>query len=148
MLPLEMKDPSDFEFRSASIEDVDYLIKFWLENSETANRPTDTPELIEQLILRDPEALIVATYDDRIVGSVIAGWDGWRGSIYRIAIDGSARRMGLGKELIERAEQRLKRLGAERILAMVLESNSPSHAFYTSLGYEKQGEWRRWAKKL
>ena len=92
--------------------------------------------------------MIVATNDHRIVGTVIAGWDGWRGSIYRIAIDGSVRRMGLGKELIERAEQRLKSLGAERILAMVLESNEPSHSFYASMGYEKQGEWRRWAKKL
>jgi len=143
-----MKDFSDFEFRSATIEDVHYLINFWLENSETANRPTDTPELIEQLILRDPEALIVATNDHRIVGTVIAGWDGWRGSIYRIAIDSSVRRMGLGKELIERAERRLKSLGAERILSMVLESNEPSHSFYASMGYEKQGEWRRWAKKL
>lgn len=143
-----MNDLSDFEFRTATIEDVDYLIQFWLENSETANRPTDTPELIEQLILRDPEALIVATKNDRIVGTVIAGWDGWRGSIYRIAIDSSVRRMGLGKALIGMAERRLRSLGSQRILAMVLESNEPSHAFYSSMGYERQGEWRRWMKNL
>src|ERR1035437_2211903 len=118
-----MEELVDFDFRNARSDDIDKLISFWLSNSETSNRPMDTHELVRQLIDRDPEALILATNGERIMGTVIAGWDGWRGSIYRLAVDSSIRRAGLGAQLMKLAEGRLKSLGAPRVGATVLESN-------------------------
>ena len=42
---------------------------------------------------------MVAESDQQIVGTVIAGWDGWRGSIYRLVVAPSHRRAGLGRRL-------------------------------------------------
>jgi len=143
-----MVDISKFDFRCATVNDIDLLINFWAESGENANRPIDYRDLVKQLIDRDPEALIMATKDQQIKGTVIAGWDGWRGSIYRLAVDSSARRSGLGTHLLKLAEQRLSYLGAQRVGAQILESNQDAHSFYPVRGYLKQEEWRRWVKDL
>jgi ribosomal protein S18 acetylase RimI-like enzyme len=141
-------DTSDFDYRFATESDVDSLIAFWSTNGENAGRPVDSSDLVRQLIARDPKALIVAPKDQQIKGTVIAGWDGWRGSIYRLAVEDSARRNGLGRHLMKLAELRLAGFGAERVGAMVLEPNQLAHSFYSKLEYSKQDEWRRWVKEL
>ena len=143
-----MDDFEDIQFRFAALSDIDELISFWSINSENANRPIDTRELVMQLIEKDSEALTVAIKESRIIGTVIAGWDGWRGSIYRLTVENSARRSGLGTQLMTLAEQRLMRLGAQWVSAMVLDSNHEAHPFYSSLNYTKQVEWHRWIKDL
>lgn len=35
------------------------------------------------VLVLDQDALLVAARDGRIIGTLIAGWDGWRGSIAR-----------------------------------------------------------------
>ena len=71
----------------------------------------------------DPEALLLAEEDSLIVGSVIAAWDGWRGTIYRLAVAPSHRRGGLGRSLLRAAEERLRDLSAARLQAIVVETD-------------------------
>ena len=54
-----------------------------------------------------------------IVGAVIAGWDGWRGNIYRLAVDAGHRRRGIGLQLVRAAEQYLHDCGVRRVTALV-----------------------------
>ena len=84
--------------------------------------------------------------DGRIVGTVIAGWDGWRGSIYRLAVAPDQRRSGLGQALLRAAEQRLAGLGARRLHAIVVESNEVAVAFWTASDWEHQAGQLRFAK--
>jgi ribosomal protein S18 acetylase RimI-like enzyme len=124
------------------------LLDFWKENAENDARPEDNDELVKQLLLHDPEAIIIAFIDDEIVGSVIAGWDGWRGSIYRLAVIKKLKRSGIGSLLMKKAEERLRRLGATRVNAMVLEENEDAKMFYSQLEYEAQEKWRRWVRHI
>ena len=67
--------------RAATAADVLQLLELWREAGAPPTR-TDDLGSIEKLLAFDPGAMIVAEAGSRIVGSVIAGWDGWRGSIY------------------------------------------------------------------
>ena len=107
---------------------------------------TDTSEALGALIRHDPGALIVAEADGRIVGTVIAGWDGWRGPIYRLAVGSGRRRSGLGQALLYAAEDRLAGLGAQRLHAIVVESNDVAVAFWTVSDWEHQAGQLRFAK--
>ena len=90
------------------------------------------------LLERDPGSLVVAESSGRIVGSVIAGWDGWRGSVYRLAVAPAHRRCGLGGRLLREAQRRLTALGAQRMHAIVVGSDARAVAFWESTDWEHQ----------
>ncbi|MFF2778421.1 GNAT family N-acetyltransferase [Streptomyces sp. NPDC058052] len=135
----------DIEIRAAVPSDAESVLAFWRESAEGTSISDDV-DGVRRLLDRDPEALILAVDGDLIVGSVIAGWDGWRASLYRLAVLPSYRRRGLSKELLKAAEDRFAALGGRRVDAMVLEANERAHRTWGAAGYERQDEWRRWVK--
>lgn len=134
--------------RVGAAADVDAVLDFWATAAEDSHRPADTAGALRQLIARDPGALILAVDGERIVGSVIAGWDGWRCHIYRLAVDPERRREGIGRDLIARAERRFADFGGGRSDAMVLDPNETAHYVWAGAGYRRQAEWSRWVKPL
>ena len=79
---------------------------------------------------------------------MIAGWDGWRCHLYRLAVLPSRRRSGIGQALIAAAEERFRILGGSRVDAMVLDDNEQAHRIWRACGYRPQDEWSRWIKPL
>jgi ribosomal protein S18 acetylase RimI-like enzyme len=124
------------ELRPATVDDVEEVLAFWREAAQATS--TDTSEALVGLIRRDPGALIVAESDGRIVGTVIAGWDGWRGSIYRLVVAPSHRRRGLGRQLLGAAEARLAAVGAVRMQAIVVETEPQAMGFWRESAWEEQ----------
>ena len=135
-------------YRTATAADATAVLEFWGRAAEDAHRPADSTAAVDRLIERDPEALILAETDHRIVGTVVAGWDGWRCHLYRLAVDPDRRRQGIGSELIARAEARFAALGATRVDAMVLDENTLAHDAWATAGYQQQAEWSRWVKPV
>lgn len=134
--------------RSGVVDDVDAVMALWAVAAENDGRPSDRREMVEALIARDPDALLLAEVDGAIVGSLIAGWDGWRFHLYRLAVHPDHRRRGTGAALLDAAHARFTALGATRVDAMVLDANDLGAAIWTSAGYERQDDWRRWVKPL
>ncbi|MER8036354.1 GNAT family N-acetyltransferase [Streptomyces hydrogenans] len=135
----------DIQIRAAAPTDADAVLAFWREAAEGTSISDDV-DGVKRLLDRDPEALILAVDGDLIVGSVIAGWDGWRASLYRLAVLPSHRRRGISKTLLRAAEERFATLGGRRADAMVLEANERAHQAWTAAGYARQDTWRRWVK--
>jgi ribosomal protein S18 acetylase RimI-like enzyme len=120
------------------------VLRLWREAAEPTS--TDSAEALDALLRHDPGALIVAEADGLIVGSVIAGWDGWRGAIYRLAVGPAYRRRGLGQSLLRAAEERLTGLGVRRLHAIVVEANVNAVAFWDATDWEHQVGQLRFAK--
>lgn len=127
---------------------VEELLAFWAVAAEDAHRPADTSHAVRRLLDRDPDALLVATAGGELVGTVVAGFDGWRCHLYRLAVHPGWRRRGVARALVTAAEERFARLGATRVDAMVLDGNADGHALWAGLGYRRQDEWSRWVKPL
>ncbi|BCJ52906.1 N-acetyltransferase [Actinoplanes sp. NBRC 14428] len=134
--------------RAAESRELGAVLRFWLTAAENASRPADTPAAVAALHLRDPDALILALDGDEIVGTVIAGWDGWRCHLYRLAVAPARRRAGIGRALVDAAEQRCRALGGTRMDAMVLDDNEAAHAIWAARGYRRQDDWSRWIKQF
>lgn len=135
-----------FAVRSAGIDDVDAVLELWRTAAENESRPADTRAAVVALLERDPAALLVAVSDTQLIGSLIAGWDGWRAHLYRLAVRPDHRRRGVGRALLDAAEARLAALGARRFDAMVLDVNELGHRLWQAAGYRRQDEWGRWVK--
>ncbi|GAA2754117.1 ribosomal protein S18 acetylase RimI-like enzyme [Amnibacterium kyonggiense] len=134
--------------RTASSNDVEALIEFWAVAGENDARPVDSAHATHQLLARDPDAVIVAERDHVLVGTVIAGWDGWRAHLYRLAVHPDHRRQGIGHLLLDAAERHLLTLGATRFDAMVLDGNELGASAWRARGYSPQHEWRRWVRPV
>lgn len=83
-------------------------------------------------------AVLVAREVERIVGSVMTGFDGHRGWIYYLAVDRERRRGGIGRALVEAAEAWLRERGAPKVQLMVRDDNEGAIGFYESMGMERQ----------
>jgi ribosomal protein S18 acetylase RimI-like enzyme len=80
----------------------------------------------------------VAEAGRKVVGSIMAGYDGHRGWIYSLAVLPEHRRRGLGSRLMQHAEERLKLLGCPKINLQIIQGNEAVEAFYLKLGYQTE----------
>ena len=100
------------------------------------DRPWNTPrEVIRRKLGVQRELFLVAVIDERIVAAVIAGYDGHRGWIHRLAVAPDVRRRGLGRRIMEQAEMRLRERGCPKVNLQVLASNREVVVFYERLGF-------------
>ncbi|MBC7267571.1 MAG: GNAT family N-acetyltransferase [Streptomyces sp.] len=138
---------TELRTRAAGPEDLDTVLAFWKVAAEGTSISDDRAG-VERLVARDPEALILAERDGELAGTVIAGFDGWRCHLYRLAVHPDHRRQGVGGALLSAAEERFVRLGGRRGDAMVLTRNETAHHAWRAAGYAPEEQWRRWVKHL
>jgi ribosomal protein S18 acetylase RimI-like enzyme len=81
------------------------------------------------------ELFLVGVDGDRIVGSVMAGYEGHRGWINYLAVDPDRRRQGFARALMGAAEERLRALGCAKINLQIRNDNGAAIAFYRRLGF-------------
>ncbi len=121
--------------RVATAADIGAVLGLW-DVARTEHAVTDDrSEAVRQLLATDAEALLVAELDGSLVGAVIGAWDGWRGNIYRLAIDPAHRRRGIGTRLVSAAEASLYDRGARRVTALVAFADERAGAFWDEAGY-------------
>ncbi|MFE9626210.1 GNAT family N-acetyltransferase [Streptomyces sp. NPDC006527] len=136
---------SELRIRAATPDDLDTVLAFWKTAAEGTSI-SDDRDGVERLVTRDPDALILAEQGGELVGTVIAGFDGWRCHLYRLAVHPQRRRAGIGSALLAAAEERFAGLGGRRGDAMVLTRNETAHHAWRAAGYTPQEQWRRWVK--
>ncbi|ATL25410.1 GNAT family N-acetyltransferase [Streptomyces formicae] len=137
----------DLRIRAATPEDLDAVLAFWKVAAEGTSISDDRSG-VEWLVDRDPEALILAERGGDLAGTVIAGFDGWRCHLYRLAVHPDHRRRGVGAALLAAAEERFVRLGGRRGDAMVLDRNGLAQHAWRAAGYAPEPQWSRWVKPL
>lgn len=79
---------------------------------------------------------LVAEIDGVVVGTLMAGYDGHRGSINYVGVRPANWKMGIGRALMSAAERRLFERGCPKINLQVRIDNPEAVEFYRRLGYE------------
>ena len=100
-------------------------------------RPWNHPKLdIERKLLVDPELFLVGEIDGEIVASVMGGYEGHRGWINYLAVDPGYQRQGLGREMMEAVETKIRAAGSPKINLQIRTGNTAVIEFYQSIGYK------------
>ncbi len=137
---------ADVTIRPCTRDEIDAVLELWgAARSPHATTPDDAEAVALAL---DEGALLVAERDGRIVGTLVAGWDGWRGSMARLAVVPEARRRGIARELIAAGEERLRAKGARRVNALVDASDDGVRALWRAAGYADDAATARFVRNL
>jgi ribosomal protein S18 acetylase RimI-like enzyme len=135
------------EVRGVSVEELQDVLDVWGE-ADAEPTVTDDEDGLRALLDHARDALLVAVDSERIVGTLIIGWDGWRGSFYRLAVVPDRRREGIARRLVAAGEQRLRGLGARRLAVFAVTGDPGAVAFWRAIGYEAQADRQRLVKNI
>lgn len=128
--------------------DVPAVLDLWARARSGHASTPDRAEDVERLVEGSPAALLVAERDGELVGALIAGWDGWRGNMYRLAVRDDGRRQGVGLALVRAGEDYLRGCGVRRVTALVAFEDDAAGAFWEAAGYPADGEIGRRVRNL
>ena len=121
--------------RQFQVPDAPQVVELWLSIFAYPT-PHNRPELaIQNKLAFQPELFFVAAEGDRILGTVMGGYDGHRGWIYSMAVNQAARRKGIGSALVRHLEAELRKLNCGKVNLQILVHNEEVVAFYEALGY-------------
>jgi len=135
-------------FRRLTLDDYDDMIRVWnVAGLPVRPNGRESRQMLGAEIARDHCAFFGVFDSDRLVGLVIANYDGRRGWINRLAVDPDYRGLGLAVELIEKGEEFLSRYGEGLVCALVEEPNYPSMALFEKCGYVCFNEVKYWSKR-
>ena len=139
--------PSEVLIRRVLEGELAAVLQMWQAAGVTPPSASDSIEGLARLIREPAALLLVAAIDDQIVGSVIGGWDGWRGNIYRLAVTPEHRRKGIARQLVAEISAELFAKGATRLSALVEHEHQWAMDFWDSvsdLGYERDLKFARY----
>ena len=128
---------SDITIRPYSETDLNSIISLW-EICELSRPWNDPIKDIERKLTVQRDLFLILEKDGEILGSVMGGYDGHRGSVNYLGIHPDHKNEGLGKLLMNRIEEELIKMGCPKINLMVRNSNLDVHEFYRVIGYEEQ----------
>jgi ribosomal protein S18 acetylase RimI-like enzyme len=111
------------------------VIKVWVEAGLALKPSDELAELIKK-IERDHDLFLIAEERGQIIAAVIGAWDGRHGWIYHLAVSPLLQRQGIGLQLMEEVEKRLRQRGALEINLLVEGRNTQVVPFYQRLGFE------------
>ena len=132
--------------RDARPNEVDAVLDLWDLAYEATTRRSLQQD-IPALLSHGPMArLLLAEIEDRIVGSLIVTFGGWRGNMYRLAVRPDHQRRGIARRLVADAHVWLGGLGCRRITALVEGNHDYATSFWESVGYVHDEDMWRYSK--
>ena len=125
----------DVVARSYRASDHDEVVRLWRTVFPNAPARNDPVQDIQRKLPHQPELFVVATIDERLAGTCMAGFDGHRGWLHLVAVLPEHRGRGVGERMLELAEERLAALGCPKLNLQVRGETPEAVAFYERLGY-------------
>lgn len=122
--------------RRATAEDEPRVAALWRASNLVTSYNNPSKDFHFARAKSNSDVLVGLDPEQTIVGSVMVGHDGHRGWIYYVACDPQRRGQGIGRSMVEAAEQWLKNEGVVKVMLLVRETNTQVVDFYQHLSFE------------
>ena len=126
------------KIREASVNDIPQMLALW----RNFWPPQGYEHHLKRKIETDNELVLVAESDGMIVGTVIGGFDGWWGWIYRLAVSPTCQRQGIATDLLVAIHKRLADRDADAACLITDPTNAKMRGLLNKLGYQPRDDKR------
>ena len=117
--------------------DEEALVSLW--NMCKLTVPWNNPyKDIARKLKVQAELFLVGYLEDKLIASVMAGYDGHRGWINYFAVHPDFQARGYGKQLMHNVENGLRELGCPKINLQIREGNDKVFTYYQKLGFVEE----------
>jgi len=123
-------------------------VKQTLQEGKLYDDVWESEKNLKRKIKRDPKSILLAINDNKIVGCVFIVEDGWNAFIWRLSVRKKYRRQGIGKMLMQKAEEIIKKRGIKESSIFVDAKNYYLKQWYRKQRYLKTSDYTFLYKKL
>ena len=122
------------DIREYTETDEQQVIDLWVKCRLVVS--SNNPRMdIQRKLKVDRNLFLVGILDQRIIATVMGGYEGHRGWINYLAVDPAYQKNGYGRRMMAAVEQRIRSKGCPKINLQVRATNQRVIQFYRSLGY-------------
>jgi len=133
----------DTRFQPREKGDLAEVIQFWRGMEGIGLGESDSYSSLSFYLLRNPGLSWVARNRDReVIGAVLCGHDGRRGTLHHLAVAREYRRKGIGRALVERCLSSLRELKILKGNIFLLADNPEGEAFWKQIGWKAREDLR------
>ena len=122
------------DIRAFEVKYRDEVIELWRECNLVVPQ-NDPVKDIERKLKVDPDLFLVGLIDEKVVATVMGGYEGHRGWINYLAVKPSQQRKGYGQAIMQAVESLIKQKGCPKINLQVRATNEAVIKFYAAIGY-------------
>ena len=117
--------------------DEEALVSLWNMCKLTVHWNNPYKDIARKLKVQ-AELFLVGYLEDKLIASVMAGYDGHRGWINYFAVHPDFQARGFGKQLMDNVENGLRELGCPKINLQIREGNDKVLSYYQKLGFVEE----------
>jgi ribosomal protein S18 acetylase RimI-like enzyme len=135
--------------RSAAAEDEQAVVALWRACDLVASYNDPIADFRFAKAGACSDVLVAVDDGGEIAGSVMVGHDGHRGWLYYVAARPASRSKGVGRRMVQVAEDWLHQRGVVKVQLLVRKTNIKVVSFYEHLGFEVAPRvvMSRWLRK-
>ena len=128
-------DEAHVRIRPMAADDYDAVLALWRRTPGVGLGVGDEREAVVAALERNPGLSLVAVRGETLVGAVLCGHDGRRGSINHLAVVPEERGRGLGRGLVDGCLEGLRAAGIGKCNIVVYRDNVEGQAFWRATGW-------------
>lgn len=139
---------ADITYRAMTAADIPAALTLWRAIPGLALDAADEPAALAAFLARNPGLSDIALADGTIIATLLCGEDGRRATFYHLAVAENWRGHGIARQLLARAEDRLRARGILKMRLLVLGDNALGNAYWPKQGWRQQSELNYYSKSL
>ena len=118
-------------------DDEEALVPLWEMCKLTVPWNNPHKDIARKLKVQS-DLFLIGYLEDKLIASIIAGYDGHRGWIYYFAVHPDFQSRCYGNQLMNYVENKLRELGCPKINLQIREGNDKVFSYYQKLGFVEE----------
>jgi len=123
-----------------TINDYEEVYSLWRSSDGVGLSDADSKDNLSAFLARNNGLSMVAIDGSELVGALLCGHDGRRGTIHHLAVSSKFRRRGIGQALVESSLEELSKAGIQKCHLFVFSENQDARAFWSQINWTERSE--------